>query len=362
MARPRKKKPLTDHLLIREEPKTELQKAVAHLEENYKIYIAGAIFLILCIAIGVLIRVSATINERERATRYAEAALVTEPEERLEKYNAAINALGRWTPEALYRKGETAIQAEEYDVAEETFNRLINDYPNSDYIVNAVDALAFIAWNRGDLEAALEGFERVTQDWPGEFIARRKHYDIGRVLEEMERFEDAVAAYQQQLQVFPDSAIARRAQAALDELAEEHPDLVPQEGEDDLFGLELDDVSFDDSPPVTDDDREQEGETVAGADDEDAADDDATEPEEADEAAVDEPLAEDDTAETPTADDGDGDTTDADATEPEEADEAAADEPLAEDDIAETPTAEDGARDNSEVSSDNAAENETPEE
>ncbi len=243
MARPRKKKPLTDHLLIKEEPKTEWQKAVAHLEENYKLYIAGAIFLLLLVAIGALIRMSAVIGEREKATRYAEAALIEDPQERLERYKEVLDSLGRWTPEALYRMGETAIQVEQYDVAAEAFRRLQEEYPDSTYVPNAIDGLAFVAWNRGDLEAALDGFERIVEHWSGEFIARRKFYDIGRVLEEMERFEDAAGAYQQQLQVFPESAIARRAQRALDELAQAHPELFPEpEPEEDLLvDVDLDD-------------------------------------------------------------------------------------------------------------------------
>ena len=229
MARPRKNKPVVDHLLVHEEPKTEWQRALTHVEDNYKLYIAGAVFLLLCIAIGALIRASAVVKEREESTLYAEAALEEDAGERLIKYEKVVNSLGHWTPEALYRMGETAIEAEEYDKAETLFKQLTTDYPNCEYIPNAVDGLAFVAWNKGDLEAALKGFEQVVQNWPGEFVGRRKYYDIGQVLEEMERIEDAIAAYKKQVALFPESVVAKRAQQSLDELKEEHPDLFPEE-------------------------------------------------------------------------------------------------------------------------------------
>jgi len=140
-----------------------------------------------------------------------------------------LGNLGKWTPEALYRMGETAIEAEQYDKAEEAFNKLLADYPDCEYVPNAKDGLAFLAWNKGDLEAALKGFEQVAQDYSGQFIAKRKQYDIGQVLEEMERIEDAITAYKKQIVDFPDSAVARKAQQALDRLKEDHPDLFPEE-------------------------------------------------------------------------------------------------------------------------------------
>ena len=229
MARPRKKKPEVEHLLIHEEPKTEWQKALAHLEDNYKLYIAGVIFLVLCIAVGALIKGATVLKERERTTSYAEAVLVEDPEERLAKYDEVVDSLGHWTPEALYRMGETAIQAEDFAKAEEVFQKLVAEYPNSEYVPNAVDGLAFVAWNNGDLEGALKGFQQVAQNWPGEFVGRRKHYEIGQVLEEMDRIEEAIAAYKKQVALFADSAVARKSQTALDALKEKHPEFFPEE-------------------------------------------------------------------------------------------------------------------------------------
>ncbi len=218
-----------EHVLITDNPKTEWEKALAHLEENYKLYIAGVVFVLLCMVIGALIRMSSVLNEREAMTLYAEAALVEDAAERLEKYRAVEKKAGRWTPEVLYMMGETAIEAGQYDTARETFERVVNQHADSEYALPAADGLAFLAWNRGDLEEALAGFQRIVDQSPGAFIARKKHFEIGQVLEELERYEEAGAAYRKQMEVFPDSMIAQRASQALDALRAKYPDLFPEE-------------------------------------------------------------------------------------------------------------------------------------
>lgn len=231
MTRPRKKKPAGEHLLITEEPKTDWQRALAHIEDNYKLYIAGAVFVALCIMIGVLIRISATLHEQEIMTRYTEAALVENAQERLEHYQAIRNSSGKWTPEVLYRMAETAIEAGDTQAAEDAFQSILTEYPDSDFAINASDGTAFLAWNRGDLEAALAGYEQLVQKWPGEFIARRKYNDIAKLQEALERPADAIAAYRKQLEAFPNSTAAQQAEQALTALREKHPDLFPAEGE-----------------------------------------------------------------------------------------------------------------------------------
>jgi len=214
-----------------DEPTTDWQKALAHLEENYKLYIAGVAFILVCVAIGALIRISMVMKEHDVMTRYAEAALVEDPAERLEKYQALVNDAGRWTPEVLYRLGETAIEAGSHETAKEAFERIIASHGASEYAVNATDGLAFLAWNAGDLDEALAGFERLTAQWPNEFVARRKYYDIGQVQEERGDLEAAIAAYRRQGEVFPESSAAQRADQALERLRNDHPDLFPEDAD-----------------------------------------------------------------------------------------------------------------------------------
>lgn len=229
MARPKKKSASVSHLLVPEEPKTEWQKFLAHFEENIKLYVAGALFVLICVAIGALIRVNMLVKEQEAMTRYAEAALETDATARLEKYQAIGNSAGRWTAEMLYMKGETAVEAGDMETARQTFEKVLSDYGDSTYAAQATDGLAFLAWNEGRLEDAVKEYEKLVGQWPGEFVARRAHYSMGQVMEELKRTEDAIAAYRKQTTVFPESSVARKAEEALQRLEKEFPDLFPDD-------------------------------------------------------------------------------------------------------------------------------------
>ncbi len=232
MARPKKKSTSVSHLLAPEEPKTEWQKVLAHLEENIKLYVAGAIFVLICLAIAALIRINAVTKEKEITTKYAEAALEEDPKLRLEKYQAIDDSAGRWTPEVLYMMGETAIEAGDKEAARRAFEKVMSEYGSSDFAARSQDGLAFLARDEGRLEDALKAYEELVSKWPGEYVARCAHFTIGELLEELDRPQEAVTAYRKQTTVFPESSIATKAEQALDRMSEAFPDLFPaEEGE-----------------------------------------------------------------------------------------------------------------------------------
>jgi len=231
MARPKKKTTSVSHLLIPEEPKTGWQKFLAHVEENIKLYVAGVLFILICVAIGALIRVNSVVKEKNIMTKYAEAALETDAKVRLEKYKAIGEDEGRWTAEVLYMTAETAMEAGESDTARKAYEKIVSDFADSEFVPRAKDGLAFLAWNENRLEDALKGYEELTQKWPSDFVARRAHYSMGEILEALGRTEDAIAAYRKQATVFPESAVATKSEQALQRLQKAHPDLFPAEGE-----------------------------------------------------------------------------------------------------------------------------------
>ncbi|HQN02270.1 MAG TPA: tetratricopeptide repeat protein [Candidatus Hydrogenedentes bacterium] len=232
MARPKKKSTSVSHLFVPEEPKTEWQKILAHLEENIKLYAAGAIFVLICLAIGALIRVNAVAKEKEVATKYAEAALEADAKPRLEKYKAISESAGRWTPEVLYMMGETAIEAGEKETARQAFDKVISEYGDSDFAAPALEGLAFLARDEGRLEDALKTYEDLISKWPGAYVARCAHFTIGELLEALDRPQEAITAYRKQTTVFPESSVATKAEQALERMEEAHPDLFPaEEGE-----------------------------------------------------------------------------------------------------------------------------------
>ncbi|HOC67658.1 MAG: Outer membrane protein assembly factor BamD [Candidatus Hydrogenedentes bacterium ADurb.Bin101] len=232
MARPKKKSTSVSHLLVPEEPKTEWQKILAHLEENIKLYAAGAVFILICLAIGALIRVNAVVKEKEVATKYVEAALEQEAKPRLEKYKAISESAGKWTPEVLYMMGETALEAGEKETARQAFDKVISEYGDSDFAAPAMEGLAFLARDEDRLEDALKMYEDLISKWPGAYVARCAHVTIGELLEALDRPQEAISAYRKQITVFPESSVATKAEQALDRMAAAYPDLFPaEEGE-----------------------------------------------------------------------------------------------------------------------------------
>lgn len=229
MARPKKKSASVSHLLIPEEPKTEWQKFLAHVEENIKLYAVGALFVLICVAIGALIRINMIVKEEKVMTEYADASLETNVAERLEKYQAIGNNAGKWTAEVLYMTAETALEAGEIDTARQDFEKVLSDYGDSPYAAQATDGLAFLAWNDGRLEDAVKEYDKLVDQWPGEFVARRAYFSKGQVLEELGKTEDAIAAYRKQTTVFPESSVAQKAEDALKRLEEKFPELFPDE-------------------------------------------------------------------------------------------------------------------------------------
>lgn len=229
MARRKKKTATPDYLLAPEKPKTEWQKFLVHLEENIKLYVAGTLFVILCLAIGGFIQMYRAVQDREATTRLAEVIMVEDAEERLEQFDEVTGNVGRWNAEARYLQGETALEAGKLAEAKEAFDAVLKDFDKSEFAAPAQDGLAFILSEEGKNEEALAAYEQLNQEWPSAFVSRRSFLAKGELLEKMDRPADAVAAYQRQRDLFPESSAARYAESALDKLLEAHPELVPDD-------------------------------------------------------------------------------------------------------------------------------------
>ncbi len=204
-----------------------LQKVTAHLRENPVLYAAVAGFVVLCLAAGFLYRLGAQVEDRKVMTQFAKALESEDPKEQMEKLSAVAGLKSRWTAESLYMQGEAAIRAEEYGKAEEAFKRIVSEFPSSEYAARATAGLAFLAENKGDLDAALAGYQDVLKKWPESFVGRCQPLNIGRVQEGKGDLKAAIESYQSQIDRFKGSNVAKKAQAALDRLQESHPDLFP---------------------------------------------------------------------------------------------------------------------------------------
>lgn len=232
MARRKKKTEASEYFLAPEEPKTEWQKFLVHLEENIKLYVAGTLFIILCLAIGGLLRMSAAVKDKNIMTEYAEIVMEEDAGKRLAKYEELSPKAGRWTAEVLYRQGETALEIGDFSTAKEAFNAVLKDHGKSEFAPSALDGLAFALNEEGKLQEALDAYDRLTQEWPSAFVSRRAFLAKGALLEKLDRPAEAVAAYQHQRDLFPDSSSGRNAETAMNTLLEKHPELKPAESAD----------------------------------------------------------------------------------------------------------------------------------
>lgn len=219
-----------------------LQKLTSHMRENPLLYAAVAGFVVLCVIAGLLYRLGAGIEDRKLMTEYARAVedsmtkpgkpasakpAEKDPKEIMAALSGVAEKKSRWNPELFYLLGETAIRAEDYAKAEESFKKVCSDYPASEYAPRATAGLAFLAENKGDLDAALAGYKSVMEKWPNSFEARCQPLNIARVLEAKSDFKGAADSYQSQINGFPKSNIASKAEEALARLHETHADLFP---------------------------------------------------------------------------------------------------------------------------------------
>jgi len=230
MARSRK----TSHRLqdIEQEvskPKTDLERLYQHMLENPWLYVGGVVFVVVCVLAGIGVQAATRSSAARTAEGYVRAALTEDPAARMDALAAAAENAGKWADEALYLAGEAAIESENYDKAREFFNSLCEKYPRSTYVPRAKDGLSFIEEAEGKTDQALEGYKKLVLDFPTDYLAQLRWYDIGRLQEKAGALQDAVESYRRQTEVFPETTAARRAQGALDRLKKDHPELFPEE-------------------------------------------------------------------------------------------------------------------------------------
>ncbi len=205
----------------------ELARWLQHLRENALLYAASAVFVVVCIAAGVLYRANQSAGEQLRLTAYARAMQEEDAAARLAALERIPIGRDQWSAEVLYILGETAVRAGAYEKASQAFLRVCEEFGGSEFAPRAMEGLGFLAENGGDYNEALARYQEVAQKWPASFSARIQPFNIGRVQERLEDFQAAVEAYQSQVELFPGSHVARNAEGALERLRESHPELFP---------------------------------------------------------------------------------------------------------------------------------------
>jgi len=214
------------------ETKAQWLVALEYVQENPAKVAGGFGFLILCVAIGGLISLKNIADDKKVTTDYALAIQTEDPGLRAAELARIAASANRWSAEALYLQGEASIEAKAYDKAREAFQQVLDRFGNSEYAPMAADGLAFLHENSGDYESALAGYTGVFEKWDATFTGRRQPLNIGRVQEALGNHAEAIARYRQQMEIFPDSSVARKANEALARLQVRMPELFPEDVSD----------------------------------------------------------------------------------------------------------------------------------
>jgi len=210
-------------------PETDLQAFFGHVRENPLVY-AGAIgFVVLVLLVTLIYGVAQESARQSAASAYLEATEPEDPSERVARLGEVAGSGTYLDARALYLQGETAIDARDYDTAREALTRLRETYPGFEFLPDAVEALGFIEEEQDRYTQARTFYEEVEEKWPESPAAQRQPFNIGRSYESEDDIEAAVEAYRRQLEVFPGSTVALRAQQRLNALRETHPDLFEEE-------------------------------------------------------------------------------------------------------------------------------------
>ncbi len=210
-----------------EAPKNDLRAFLTHVQTHPWTYIGAAGLVVLVLIITGIYRLSQKSTLEAAATELARALDIVDAVERGAALGKIVDSGSPLAARALYLQGESALEAANYDGARTAFTKLRESYPDYEFVPEAVEGLGLIQEDAGNFSAARGIYDEVIAKWPDSVAAQRQPYNIARCFEGEKNLASAIEKYRNQLEVFPGSTIAVRAQQRLDELRTEHPDLFP---------------------------------------------------------------------------------------------------------------------------------------
>lgn len=222
---PKHKKKHLD-LFEEEEVKHELAQLWDHVKEYPAYYIIGAVVIAGAVFAGFAYKANAKTASAKEATALAEALEPEETPEKLAKLDAAVEDSAAEMPDAWYLRGEMAFEGRDFEKAKTSFEHVRENWPNAPVTPDAVEGIGFVleAQNE-DYEGAKAKYEEVITTWPESYAAIRQPFNIARCEEQLGNLKAATERYQEQVEMFPESALADKAQSALDRLTSNHPEL-----------------------------------------------------------------------------------------------------------------------------------------
>src|SRR5690606_10556386 len=151
-------------------PRSDWQPLLMSVREHPMAYIGGVVFVLAVILIVAVFRQVSerrVVRENSALARALNETDVTLRVEALKKLAASDNV----TDEAVYMLGETAFQAQQYEEARAAFERVRDEYPQSQFVPTAVEGLADVAFEKENYNEALKLYQEIRERWPNSFEA-----------------------------------------------------------------------------------------------------------------------------------------------------------------------------------------------
>ena len=145
----------------------------------------------------------------------------------LKRYPEAIQTYSRIGGEdgddyALYQIGQAYYNAGEGFEAITTFRRLLNEFPESDWVEEAQYNLGYLHFQNQNYDEAIDAYEKLIRQYPRDPLAAKAQYGIGDALynagnieQNTQTLEEAVAAYRTVLDRYPNSPFSSDAAAGI---------------------------------------------------------------------------------------------------------------------------------------------------
>ena len=189
--------------------------AIEYLKRSASVDKIGAIAHLSYSKLGVIFT---RHRDYELAEKYLKLAVSVRPGDPIDRYNLGIvylklnrheealaelikaEELGKDDAEVLENLGEAYSSLKQYDRSIDVYNRLLAVNKRN---VRVLSRIAELYYDKGDLDRAYESYERITFLEPATENARIAYLNMGNILDDAQRFGEAVDQYKRALAINP---------------------------------------------------------------------------------------------------------------------------------------------------------------
>ena len=122
--------------------------------------------------------------------------------------------------EALFQRGENLFNLRRFEEATTAYKRVVTDYPQSDFVDNSIYNLAWCYFELERQEDAVKRFEDLLARFPTSPLAPSAQFTIGDYYFNGKDYDTAARMYRQVIEDHPESEMATEAQGLLAEVEE----------------------------------------------------------------------------------------------------------------------------------------------